>query len=286
MLRGIYTAAAGMVAQQRVHDTVTTNIANLNTPGYKQSSALNRSFPEMLLAISGKNGEPVKSIGRISTGVLAEESIALQLQGDMNKTDKPSDFAIVSDIAVPGINFDAAGKSIDAAGKVTYRPQAYFTVQDANGDVRYTRGGQFHLAADGGLVTADGSVVLGQNNQPITFDPGTSMDALKLDSQYRFVDEAGVPTGRSLLITRVDRVNDLVREGDGKFRLNGTGGTAAVTAADRVEVRQGYTERSNVDATQSMVDLMGALRAYEANQKVVQFYDKSLDKAANEVGKV
>jgi len=59
-----------------------------------------------------------------------------------------------------------------------------------------------------------------------------------------------------------------------------------MAAADRVEVRQGYIERSNVDAAQSMVDLMAAQRAYEANQKVIQFYDKSLDKAVNEVGKV
>jgi flagellar basal-body rod protein FlgG len=59
-----------------------------------------------------------------------------------------------------------------------------------------------------------------------------------------------------------------------------------VTAAEGVQVRQGYYERSNVDAAQSTVDLMAALRAYEANQKVVQFYDKSLEKAVNEVGRV
>ncbi len=59
-----------------------------------------------------------------------------------------------------------------------------------------------------------------------------------------------------------------------------------MTANDVVSVRQGYLEVSNVDASQSMVDMMAALRAYEANQKVIQFYDKSLDKAVNEVGRV
>ncbi len=286
MLRGLYTAAAGMVAQQRVHDTVTTNIANLNTTGYKQSNALNRSFPDMLLSMTGKNDEPSRRIGRLSTGVLAEESIALQVQGDLNKTDRASDFAIASNIEVAGTVFDASGKSVAEDGTVTYRPQAYFTVQDADGQTRYTRGGQFHLAADGSLLTADGSAVLGKNSRPVTFPAGTSMDSLKLNGAYDFTDADGAATGRSLLITRVDRVQDLIREGDGKFRLDGQGGAAPATAADGVEVRQGYTERSNVDATQAMVDMMGALRAYEANQKVVQYYDKSLEKAVNEVGKV
>ncbi|OXM14155.1 flagellar hook-basal body protein [Paenibacillus herberti] len=286
MLRGMYTAAAGMIAQQRVHDTATTNIANLNTAGYKATNALNRSFPEMLLSLSGKNDLPVKQIGRISTGVLAEESIALQIQGDLNKTDSPSDFALVSEIPVPGVVFDASGKSVAEDGTVTYRPQAYFTVLNEDGEVRYTRGGEFSLTDDGALVTSSGSPVLGANNQPIVFPRGTSLESLKLDGNYRFLDAAGGDTGQSLLITRIDRVNDLVREGDGKFRLNGEGGTAAVAPGEGVEVRQGYTERSNVDPSQTMLNIMGAMRAYEANQKVIQFYDKSLEKAANEIGRV
>lgn len=51
-------------------------------------------------------------------------------------------------------------------------------------------------------------------------------------------------------------------------------------------MRQGFVERSNVDSGQSMVDMMSALRAYEANQKMIQFYDKSMEKAANDVGRV
>ncbi|MNH48393.1 flagellar basal body rod protein FlgG [compost metagenome] len=49
---------------------------------------------------------------------------------------------------------------------------------------------------------------------------------------------------------------------------------------------QGYIERSNVDAAQAAVDLMSALRAYEANQKVIQFYDQSLNKAVNDIGRI
>jgi flagellar basal-body rod protein FlgG len=53
-----------------------------------------------------------------------------------------------------------------------------------------------------------------------------------------------------------------------------------------VQIHQGYIERSNVDAAQSMIDMTAALRAYETNQKIVQYYDKSLEKTVNEVGRV
>ena len=55
---------------------------------------------------------------------------------------------------------------------------------------------------------------------------------------------------------------------------------------DGAVVRQGYLEVSNVDTAQSMVDLLAAQRAYESNQKSIQYYDRSLDKAVNEIGKV
>ncbi|MBR2570364.1 MAG: flagellar hook-basal body protein, partial [Paenibacillus sp.] len=53
MLRGLYTAASGMMTQQRRHDTVTNNIANMNTPGYKSVNSVQRSFPEMMIKLMG-----------------------------------------------------------------------------------------------------------------------------------------------------------------------------------------------------------------------------------------
>lgn len=285
MLRGLYTAAAGMIAQQRVHATVTNNIANINTPGYKQSAALTRSFPDMLIALTGVENEPVRTVGHLTGGVMAEESIPIQRQGDLMKTDKPLDLAIVSRIQVPGVTFDASGKSVAPDGTVTYEPQAYFTVQNADGENRYTRGGRFALSGEGYLETADGDRVMGTDGLPIRFAAGTDAADLKLGQGNRFFIGTA-DTGRALLITRIDNPNGLVREGDGKFRLEGGGAAGAAAAGDRVDVQQGFIERSNVDAAQSMVDLMTALRAYEANQKVVQFYDQSLDKAVNSVGRV
>ncbi|GGD92497.1 flagellar hook-basal body protein [Paenibacillus nasutitermitis] len=285
MLRGLYSAAAGMIAQQHRHDTVTNNISNINTPGYKQNNAVTRSFPEMLLQLTGVANQS-GPIGKINTGVFAEESLQIQLQGDLTQTNQSSDFAIVSDIEVPGIQFDESGKYVSPDGQLTFQPQAFFTVQDAGGEQRYTRDGSFKLDEQGYLSMADGSRVLGTGGAPIQLPAGVSLDQLTLNDQHQLVNAAGTNVGQ-LLLTRIDNPNDLVRGGDGKFVLNGDAGNARpINAGDRVEVRQGYIERSNVDSAQSMVDLMSAMRAYEANQKVIQFYDRSLDKAANEVGRI
>lgn len=287
MLRGLYTAASGMISKQRRHDTVTNNISNINTPGYKQANAVTRSFPDMLLSLTGAGPENATTLGKLTTGVFAEESLAIHLQGDLTQTNNATDFALVSNIDLDGLAFDASGKNIGEDGKVTFQPQAFFTVQDADGEVRYTRGGKFTLTEQGLLVASDGSSVLGTDGQPIQMPAGVGLDSLMLTANQRFVDANGVDVGVQLLISRIDNPNQLVREGNGNFRFATEEGQAVAIAADeRIEVKQGYVERSNVDAAQAAVDLMSALRAYEANQKVIQFYDQSLSKAVNEVGRV
>lgn len=287
MLRGLHTAASGMIAQQRRHDTVTNNISNIHTPGYKQNNAVTRSFPEMLLAITGVEPTQRREIGRWTSSVFAEESLSIHVQGDLLQTNLSSDFALISNIDVDGLAFDASGKAIADNGDVIFQPQAFFTVQDQNGDIRYTRGGKFTVTGDGILMSGDGSSVLGVDGQPIQLPPGTGLDQLVMTENQRFLNGEGEDIGVQLLITRINNPNDLVREGNGNFRFAGDeADTAQIAADERVEVRQGYVERSNVDPTQAAVDLMSAMRAYEANQKVIQFYDQSLQKTANEIGRV
>lgn len=287
MLRGLYTAASGMISQQRRHDTVTNNISNINTPGYKQTNAVTRSFPEMMLSLTGAGSENFTKIGKLTTGVFAEESLSVHLQGDLTQTNNSSDFALISDIEMDGLSFDASGKSVGQDGEVTFQPQAFFTVQDQNGEIRYTRGGKFTLTEEGFLMSSDGSNVLGTDGQPIQMPAGVGLSSLILTKDQRFIDANGQDIGVQLLISRIDNPNLLEREGNGSFRFATEDGAAvAIAPGDRVEVRQGYVERSNVDAAQAAVDLMSALRAYEANQKVIQFYDQSLSKAVNDVGRV
>ena len=293
MLRGLYSATAGMIAQQRKHDAATNNISNLNTPGFKATNTVTRSFPEMLIGIirDGQNG-PKGSIGSLHGGVFAEESLPSFLQGDVTATDNPTDLAIVSNIQIEGLEFDDSGKAVTPQGEIVYQPQAFFTVAGTDGEVRYTRNGKFSVNETGEWVTSTGFRLLGQDGQPVRLvgQPGDIQigpNGILIDTVTgeAAVDENGEPM--RLLISVVDNPYDLVREGDGNFRLTeGSQPARQLVADEPVQVLQGYVERSNVDPTAATVDMMSALRAYEANQRVVQFYDRSMEKAVNEVGRV
>lgn len=291
MLRGLYTAAAGMVTQQRRHDTATQNIANMNTTGYKQVDSVSHAFPEVL--ISAMNGGTVKPVGRINTGVFAEQSVSQYMQGDMIESGKPVDFALSTDLQVTNpdtggnIAFDGSGKYITADGETIYRPQAFFTVQDDAGNNLYTRNGSFTVDPSGQVLSAGGFKVLDASGNPLVITG--SEDNLKVDGQGNLLDPAtGLPSGTKIGVSVIERPQELVRDGNGVFHAEDptTAGIRFATNADNLEVRQGYLENSNVDATQVTVDLNAAYRAYEANQRVVQYYDRSLDKAVNEVGRV
>lgn len=294
MLRGLYTAAAGMITEQRRHDTATQNIVNMNTTGYKQVNSVNRSFPEMLITLIGGDANlPTKRLGRLNSGVFAEESLSMNVQGTLMETKRGSDFAISSNLSVndPQTNqpvaFDASGKFVRADGTVMFQPQAYFTVRDAAGNTRYTRDGHLEVNGTGQLLSSTGAQVLDNNGQPIVLTG--SVEQFKVDEQGRLLNaDTGAPTGVTLGISIIDQPNQLIRQGDGGFSLNEEDGATArmMAAADNVQIHQGYLEGSNVDASQATVDMNAAFRAYEANQKVVQFYDRSLDKAVNEVGRV
>jgi flagellar basal-body rod protein FlgF len=288
MLRGLYTAASGMIAQQRRHDMLTNNIANLNTPGFKASNAVNRSFPDMLISALGGPNPSDSKVGRLSLGVFSEESLLSMSQGDLRETYRAQDMALISDMLVDGTAFDASGKSVGENGAVSYQPQAYFALLSGQGQERYTRDGSFTTAQDGTLMTADGLAVAGTNGQPIQVT--VPWEQVSVTADGRLLNAAsGVPLEGEpqLRIMRVENPNLLVREGDGRFRYAGNvEGIRQITADERVAVRQGYLERSNVDAAQSSVDIMAALRAYEANQKVIQTYDRSLEKTVNDVGRV
>lgn len=299
MLRGMYTATAGMLSQQRKHDTITNNIANVNTPGFKQSRMVSRSFPEMLIALQEGDAAGIQRFnsGRLNTGVLAEEALTVNVQGDLRETGNPFDFAVVSDIQVDGLQFDN-GKVITEDGQRIYQPQAFFTVLNQDGEQRYTRNGKLNVDVLGQLVTAEGFRLAGTDGQPIVLiDPvtGIPISSVTVNGRGQLLDSVDGRTildangqPMSLLLTRVEEPMRLIAEGSGILRNDELQPSvvAPMNPNDRVEVRQGFLERSNVDPTQSTVDIMTASRMYEANQKMVQYYDRSLDKAVNEVGRI
>lgn len=293
MLRGLYTATAGMIAEQRRHDTVTQNIANMNTPGYKQVNSISRTFPEMLVALQSNGQKPTsRNIGRLATGVFAEESLPSYAQGDIRDTGRNTDLSLKTNIAVndpatgQAIAFDSSGKYVNENGEVMYRPEAFFSVMDNNNNVKYTRDGSFQISANGELLTAQGYRLLNQAGEPITFPAGLSVENLTINAAGVMTD--GVNQLGQLGIKIVNRPQELVSEGSNTYRAEDeeVADIRDLQQNDAVEMRQGALEGSTVDPTQSMVDLMAAQKAYESNQKVIQFYDKSLDKAVNEIGRV
>jgi flagellar basal-body rod protein FlgF len=136
----------------------------------------------------------------------------------------------------------------------------FFAVQTAQG-TRYTRNGQFSEDSQGQLVTLTGDPVLGRNNQPIKVGTDGAVDPRNLN---------------------VVLLNNPGKQGENYV----TGTPGAVPGQTVGTVRASALEESGADPTQSMVDMMESMRAYESGQKVIQAIDETLGKAASSVGSV
>lgn len=267
MLRGFYTAATGMISQQRQQEALANNIANVNTPGYKADQTTLRAFPEMLLHQIGAiktiptenqlNLKVSNPVGSINTGVYAQEMVPNHIQGDMRETGLPTDMALIN-----GVLPDEKGS-------------LFFTVQNEAGEQRYTRNGNFTVDQEGYLVANDGYYVLDAAGNPI-FTNGIEFNV----TQNGVIQtEAGdIPLG----IAYVANTDELVKEGTDLYA-----GEAGAVPADAIfQVEQGFLEQSNVDAGRTMTEMMEAYRMFEMNQRVLKAYDDSMEKAVTEVGRV
>ncbi|GIN63019.1 flagellar hook-basal body complex protein FlhO [Robertmurraya siralis] len=278
MFRGFYTVASGMLTQQRRTEMLTNNMANANTPGFKADQSSLRAFPEMLLQRFDKERIPTERglnlpgsnvVGSINTGVYMQEVMPKFIQGDLRETGQKTDLALL-DIVMP------QNEETGYAGSI------FFTVQNAAGETRYTRNGDFTLDGQGYLTTASGNYVL-----------DTTGNRIQLSSEDFTVDANGLVQGAAgetalLGIGYSADPFQMVKEGDGLLRNEAGAALVDVrgVAGTEFSIQQGFLEASNVDVSRTMTDMLTAYRAFEANQKVLQAYDKSMDKAANEVGRI
>lgn len=278
MFRGFYTVASGMIAQQRRTEMLTNNISNANTPGFKAEQSSIRSFPNMFMSsvqgthIPTENGLNLKGImphGGISTGVYMQETLPSFVQGQLIETELTTDLALVDGVL-----------PVDEESGV--RGALFFTLDDGDGGEYYTRNGNFAIDAAGYLTSPTGHYVL-----------DTAGERILLASDDFSVTEAGVITENgnpvaTLGISYSPRPDTLLKQGEGLFVTEeGNNLVAANTVADTTYlIRQGYIEGSNVDAGRTMTEMLTAYRAFEANQKVLQAYDRSMEKAVTEVGRV
>ena len=282
MVRGWYTAASGMRAQQWRLDAVANNLANVDTDGYKRDQAAFKAFPELLLRRMQDDGQykqPFGSgdaapiIGKLGTGVELNELYVDFDQGALKETE--SDF----DVALDG--------------------KGFFTVATPWGE-RYTRNGSFQLGKEGYLETKEGYPVLGENgpikvkanNFQIDKDGQVWINAEYADDPNLLISKENNTWKEAarldtLKIVDFDLDRYLKKQGSSLYYDTDTSGPAQIMEdGQRPKVIQGFTEAANVEPVREMVQMIEINRAYEANQKVIQTHDSMLGTLINQVAKV
>ncbi|OWZ84614.1 flagellar basal-body rod protein FlgF [Natranaerobius trueperi] len=262
MLRGLYTSASGMLTEQRVQEMRSNNIANTDTTAFKKDMSVKSSFSEMMLSRIndpkqlGPEGPEVDlrpEIGELGTGVVLEEVVNDFSQGTLKETDNPLDIAL------------------DGAG--------FFVVQGPDEKVLFSRNGSFTQAPDGSLVNQQGYPVLGsegliqlsdQDNITISSDGSIYQDEELVDN---------------LIVADFEEPQGLSRFGENLLEQTEESGEPQQANMEKVSVKQGYLEGSNVSAVKEMTGMIEALRAYESNQRAVQGHDETLERAVNELGR-
>lgn len=257
MLRGMWSAASGMAAQQMTIDVIANNLANVNTTSFKKSRA---EFQDMMYQILRPAGAITEEGGQIPTGIaigMGTMPIGVHkqfTQGDFKETKNELDMAIEG--------------------------RGFFRVLGNDEDL-YTRAGNFKLDADGNIVTPNGeplqpgftvpadTVTIGidKSGTITAFDPAGAGISLGVIELYSFTNPAGLISLGHNLYRQADA------SGEAIVGTPGSDGTGTLI--------QGFLEISNVDVVEEMVAMIMAQRAYEINSKAIQTADSMLQVANN-----
>ncbi len=259
MLRGLTTSMYGLLSQEARQEAISNNLANVNTAGYKKQVASfqnNISFQDALIDARKKvHQSPMEPTTMPSTPVSMMTAVSVNVQADdspgfLQTTGNPNDLAITGN--------------------------GYFTVQSANGE-KYTRSGAFLVNSEGKLSTATGDLVLGANG-PIDIPKDGKI----------IVNSNGtiLSNGKEIAKLKIVTIDPSLAKREG-LSLSDAGGTATVVDPETagLTIQQGVIEQSNVNAVAEMMQMILVTRLFEANQKIIQVQDATLDKAVNEVGR-
>lgn len=259
MIRSLFTAATGMEAQQLNIDVIANNLANANTVGFKRSRA---DFQELIYQNLKTAGAVSAEGAQIPSGIqvgLGVKPVAVQKifqQGDFVKTDNSLDLLIEGD--------------------------GFFEITMPDGTIAYTRAGAFKLDSEGRIVNSDGyplepSISISSDTSSITVSSDGKISVTQSGSSTtteigqielaRFINPGGLKAlGKNLL----------VKTGSSGEAVTGTPGSEGFGT-----IAQGYTEMSNVNVVEEMVNMIVSQRAYEINSKAVQTSDEMLQMANN-----
>ena len=256
MVRSLWTAASGMIGQQANIDTISNNLSNVNTSGFKKMRA---DFEDLLYQTLKTAGTPateetVVPVGvQMGHGVKVAATQRMFTQGALQNTENNTDIAIQGD--------------------------GFFRIQQYDGSYAYTRDGAFKIDAEGRLVTSNGYKVL----PDIVMPEGFIAETLTVSADGRVTVK--VPGGDDpiqvgqLELYRFPNPVGLNAVGENLYKVSNATG-------DPIPGRPGFDgmgklvhkflEMSNVSVVREMVNLIVAQRAYEFNSKAIQTSDNML----------
>jgi flagellar basal-body rod protein FlgG len=261
MMRSLWTAASGMTGQQFNIDTISNNLDNVNTTGFKQMRA---DFEDLLYQTQKLAGTPATEATVLPTGVQVGHGVRpgatqeIFTQGALQATGNPADMAIEGD--------------------------GFFRVIQIDGTYGYTRDGSFKIDSNGQLVSSDGyklspevilpegfineSLAISQDGR-ITVKVAGSNDPIEVGQLeiYRFVNPAGLQALGQNLLSTTNASGDPI---PGRPGFDGMG-----------KLQQKFLEMSNVSVVKEMVNMIVAQRAYELNSRAIQTSDSMLATATS-----
>ena len=261
MLRSLYTAATGMHTQQFNIDTISNNLANVNTTSFKKSRA---DFEDLLYQTMKIAGTPATEETVIPTGIqvgLGVKTAATQKmleQGSLQQTGN------VLDLALEG--------------------NGYFEVLMADGTVSYTRDGSFKIDSNRQVVNSNGLKMMPELILPEDFEFDTlSISDLGLVTVKVAGSDESIEVGQINTYRFINPVG-LTSIGGNLYKVTEASGEATVGIPGlngHPRTLQGFLEMSNVKVVDEMVNMITAQRAYELNSKAITTSDTMLQTAIN-----
>ena len=258
MMRSLWISETGMEAQQTQLDTISNNLANVSTNGYKRSHAV---FEDLMYQNMRQAGAATSDQTQLPTGLqvgLGTRAVATSRnfsQGSLQQSSNPLDVAI--------------------------RGNGFFEIQLPDGTTGYTRDGSFQVSATGQLVTNNGytvqpgitipataqSVTIGNDGTVSVVLPGAATPSTVGQLQLaNFVNPAGLePKGQNMY---------------GETAASGTPNAGVPGLNGLGTVQQGFVETSNVNVVEELVQMIQTQRAYELNSNAIQTSDQMLQKLA------
>lgn len=251
MIKGLYAAASAMVANLNRQSTLSHNIANMDTPGFKQILISLDDFMDTSVILPQESDHSASNstyIGELGLGTQTDLETTDFSQGGLRETGEELDFAV--------------------------HGEGFFRIMTPNGE-RYTRDGRFSRDIDGNLVTVDGYKVLDESGSEINIPLGTVSVA-----EDGTIQVDGVEAGKIGIASFVNPQAELTRDAGNTFIADG-----APTGEVVGSVQQGYLEMSNANSADLMTQMVAVSRAYEAAQQLVQNQDELLGKTMSYLGR-